>query len=129
MENETDPAILARREKNISLGKNTDIYAKYIQAIPKQNRVKGSPSTPIKEKRYSRRQWDELIKHWKIKLYDWERGTIGTPCAVNEGSESKDKEVLSLNMARSKKKRNKGPKLAKANTDQNETNPTILARR
>lgn len=79
IENETDPAVLARREKNISYGKNTDTYAKYIQVIPKQNRVKGSPRTPIKEMRYSRRQWDGLIKHWKINLHDWERGTTGTP--------------------------------------------------
>lgn len=82
MENENDPDVLKRREKNIKYGKNTDSYQRYIQAVPRELRVKGSPRTPIKDKVYSRRQWDGLVKHWKIHLHNWERelnGEISQP--------------------------------------------------
>ena len=32
---ETDPAVLARREKQISYGKNTVAYTNYLEAFPK----------------------------------------------------------------------------------------------
>jgi len=77
MENENDPDVLKRREKNIKYGKDTDTYQRYIKLVPREQRVVGSPSTPSKEKVYSRRQWDGLIKHWRINLHNWEREVNG----------------------------------------------------
>jgi len=77
MENENDPDVLKRREKNISYGKNTDTYQRYIKLVPKDQRIRNSPRTPSKDQVYSRRQWDGLIKHWKINLHNWEREVNG----------------------------------------------------
>jgi len=74
---DNDPDVLARREKNIRYGKNTEDYKRYVQLIPKRKRISGSPRTPIKEMKYSRRQWDGLIKHWKLRLHNWERDSKG----------------------------------------------------
>jgi len=73
MENENDADVLSRREKNIRYGKSTEAYERYVQVIPKQHRIRTSPRTPIKEMRYSRRQWDGLIKHWKLRLHSWDQ--------------------------------------------------------
>lgn len=77
LENENDPDVLSRREKNIMYGKNTDAYGRYISILPKANRINSSPRTPLKEMKYSRRQWDGLVKHWKIRLHDWDRNVTG----------------------------------------------------
>lgn len=72
VECESDPEILARRTKQIEIGKNTLAYNKYITALPKHLKQKGQPGTPNKFDKFSRRRWDGLIKAWKIKLHSWE---------------------------------------------------------
>jgi len=79
LENEGDDDVLARREKNIQYGKRTGAYERYIQVIPRRSRDQHSPRTPIKDMKYSRRQWDGLVKHWKIKLHDWDRNSNDVP--------------------------------------------------
>jgi len=91
IENENDPDVLARREKNIRYGKNTNAYESYIQLIPRQRRDKSSPRTPVKEMRYSRRQWDGLIKHWKLRLHNWDRDANGVPCGPSFSTPKRSK--------------------------------------
>ncbi|CRK94545.1 CLUMA_CG008047, isoform B [Clunio marinus] len=68
-EEETDRAVLERRQKQIDYGKNTVGYDNYIMQIPKNQRAAGHPKTPPKHLKYSRRAWEGLIKSWRKKLH------------------------------------------------------------
>ncbi|XP_025199452.1 histone RNA hairpin-binding protein [Melanaphis sacchari] len=72
LERETDPNILARRQKQIDFGKNTIGYVKYLEQVPKHERSKRHPKTPPKNLKYTRRAWDGLIKNWRVKLHLWD---------------------------------------------------------
>ena len=71
-EEEVDPDVLERRQKQIDYGKNTLAYKQYIDQVPKpERRPYNLPNTPNKKKKHSRRQWDGSIKAWKLQLYAW----------------------------------------------------------
>ncbi|CAG9764965.1 unnamed protein product [Ceutorhynchus assimilis] len=69
---ETDPVVIAKREKQIEYGKNTNGYENYIRTVPKSERSMDDPRTPPKHGKYSRRAWDGLIKQWRIKLHKYD---------------------------------------------------------
>lgn len=71
-ENESDPSIISRREKQIEYGKSTPAYERYSNQVVKKARTATMPRTPEKLKKYSRRQFDGLIKAWKIKIHEWD---------------------------------------------------------
>jgi len=68
-ERETDENVLIRREKQLSYGKNTQDYDRYTQLVKKNERTDSMPRTPNKHKKYSRRQWDGLVKKWKQRIH------------------------------------------------------------
>lgn len=72
VELETDPEVLARRQKQIDFGRNTVGYDNYRRQVPKNRREPGQPKTPNMQMKYSRRAWDGLIKMWRKKLHDWD---------------------------------------------------------
>ncbi|EFN64746.1 Histone RNA hairpin-binding protein [Camponotus floridanus] len=72
IEFETDPIVLARRQKEIDYGKNTIGYDRYIQLIPKEKRTREHPRTPPKYIKYSRRGWDGMVKLWRKQLHSWD---------------------------------------------------------
>lgn len=69
---ETDPAVLARRQKQIDYGKNSLSYDNYLRQVPKHKRKPEHPKTPPKHHKYSRRAFDGLVKVWKKKLHVWD---------------------------------------------------------
>ena len=69
-EKELDKLVLERRQKQIDYGKNLLDYDKYVSKVPKNQRSSlNIPRTPNKNVKYSRRQWDGLIKKWKIQIH------------------------------------------------------------
>jgi len=70
-EKEFDADVLARRQKQIDYGKNGVAYDNYVNKVPKDKRSFNLPRTPDKNLKYSRRQWDGLIKAWKLQIHSW----------------------------------------------------------
>jgi len=77
MEYVTDPVVLNRRQKQIDYGKNTLAYDRYVEQVPKNRRQRGMPRTPPKNRVFSRRQWDGLVKAWKIRIHEWDTAENG----------------------------------------------------
>jgi len=66
---ELDENILNRRERQIAYGKNMVDYDKYMTMVSKRDRKERMPRTPNKYKKFSRRQWDGLVKNWKQEIH------------------------------------------------------------
>ena len=62
--------IIYRREKQIEYGKNTVDYDRYIELVRREDRKDRMPRTPNKNRKYSRRQWDGLVKSWKQNIHN-----------------------------------------------------------
>ncbi|XP_043247867.1 histone RNA hairpin-binding protein [Colletes gigas] len=72
IEYETNPKILAQRQKEIDYGKNTIGYDRYIEIVPKEKRSREHPRTPPKHIKYSRRGWDGMVRLWRKQLHQWD---------------------------------------------------------
>lgn len=91
MEMETNEETLVRRQKQIDYGKNTIGYDIYLKTIPKNQRKKEHPRTPIKCYKYSRRAWDGLIKVWRKKLHCWDPANMKKAAGnMEKGTDSSD---------------------------------------
>ncbi|KRX20413.1 Oocyte-specific histone RNA stem-loop-binding protein 2 [Trichinella nelsoni] len=67
---ETDENVLARRTKDIQKGYNCEAYKYYLNAVPKDARIKGvHPVTPTKELKFSRRSWDAQVRLWRKNIH------------------------------------------------------------
>ncbi|KAH8341079.1 hypothetical protein KR067_006080 [Drosophila pandora] len=72
---EANPAVLARRQKQIDYGKNTAAYERYVEMVPKTERTREHPRTPNKYGKYSRRAFDGLVKIWRKSLHFYDPPT------------------------------------------------------
>ena len=73
-EKETDPRRLSQRHKEIAYGKNTLGYERYLRMVPKEKRrhPRDHPPTPDPTRKYSKRQFDGIVRAWRRKLHDWD---------------------------------------------------------
>ena len=73
-ERETDPRRLSQRRKEIAYGKNTLGYERYLRMVPKEKRrhPRDHPPTPDPTRKYSKRQFDGIVRAWRRKLHDWD---------------------------------------------------------
>jgi hypothetical protein len=69
---ESDEARLRARQKQIEYGKNTDGYRNYVAKVPKDQRIKGMPSTPEKFQKCSKRSWDGQVRKWRRQLHAYD---------------------------------------------------------
>jgi len=74
LERETDPKRLSQRQKQIKIGKDSEIYKKYIQLVPKskrrrRGRIPIDPCTPDIHQKCSKRSFDGQVKAWKRQLH------------------------------------------------------------
>ena len=44
-------------------------YDRYTELVARSDRKDRMPRTPNKNKKYSRRQWDGLVKNWKQQIH------------------------------------------------------------
>lgn len=94
-EREEDPIVLERRTKQIDYGKNSVAYDNYISKVPKDRRPFYLPRTPDKNVKYSRRQWDGLIKAWKLQIHNWNaKGDTDVFQGVDEWKSKDDDPIL-----------------------------------
>lgn len=98
VEREQDPVVLERRTKQIDYGKNTLDYERYSTRIRREDRANNMPRTPNKHRKYSRRQWDGLVKSWKQSVHRIGQTLIKTeePFEVGSWSEECDMEFPDL---------------------------------
>jgi len=66
---EVDERRIAQRQKQLDIGKNTPGYARYLEAVPKNQRKKGDPKTPNKYQVCSKRSWDGQVRKWRRQLH------------------------------------------------------------
>ncbi|KJE89887.1 hypothetical protein CAOG_01296 [Capsaspora owczarzaki ATCC 30864] len=88
---ETDAHKLEQRQRQINLGKQKPEYARYIEAVPKDQRIRGvHPTTPDKFMTASKRQFDGLIKVWRRQLHRWDEPASATGASqpAEDGADS-----------------------------------------
>ena len=72
---QVDAKKLAKRLRQIDIGKNTLAYTRYIRAVPKRQRQAGlseHPVTPNPYRELSARQWRGLMSQWRRRLHQWD---------------------------------------------------------
>jgi len=69
---ETDPHRLEQRQKQITLGKITAGYKRYLRLVPKELRSRGEPATPNPHQVCSKRSWDGQLNKWRRQLHDYD---------------------------------------------------------
>lgn len=95
---ESDPAVLARRAKQIDYGKNTIGYDNYRKLVPRASREIGEPRTPNRHKKYSRREFDSLIRRWRIQLHRYDPEDIkDTEDENKEDNDTEDEDMEDKN--------------------------------
>ena len=59
-------------------------YDRYTEMVARATRKDRMPRTPNKNKKYSRRQWDGLVKNWKQQIHS----TVNALEGAEDGMES-----------------------------------------
>ena len=96
---ELTEARLAKRQRQIDIGKSTDGYANYLSKVASENRAgrKNCPSTPDKTRAISKRSWLFEVRKWRRALHKWD------PPSASSGEQSKSRSAGSGAKATKKK--------------------------
>ena len=74
---ETNPQRLAMRQKQISYGKATEGYRRYVELVPRARRAQGDPKTPDETAKCSKRCWDGQVRKWRRALHAFDAADTG----------------------------------------------------
>jgi len=102
-EEELDPEVLARREKQLDTFKRSIDYRTYFEAVPKKARSRRMPGTPEKKRKFSRRAWDGAIRQWKLRVHAESRKVMENSSKTGHhmvDSSSETRSNLDFNMDR-----------------------------
>jgi hypothetical protein len=67
-----DAGKIASRGKQVSYGKNTLGYERYLAALPKDRRKMTDPWTPEHKANIPNKRWQGLLKTWRASLHKWD---------------------------------------------------------
>ena len=73
---ETNPRVIAQRQKQIMFGKDSPGYVNYLQLVPKNRRDRSDPEkhprTPNPRKKMSKRAFDGIVRAWRRHLHQFD---------------------------------------------------------
>mmetsp|Transcript_5094 Transcript_5094/g.13305 ORF Transcript_5094/g.13305 Transcript_5094/m.13305 type:complete len:187 (-) Transcript_5094:86-646(-) len=98
VEFETDEKRLKQRMKQVAMGKESEVYQRYIKAIPKhkrrrRGRIPVDPCTPDIRQKCSKRSWDGQVKAWRRQLHQFFTNQDAPAEASSEGNANLPKQT------------------------------------
>ena len=73
---ETNPRVIAQRQKQIMFGKDSPGYVNYLKLVPKNRRDRSDPEkhprTPNPRKKMSKRAFDGIVRAWRRRLHQFD---------------------------------------------------------
>jgi len=88
--------MLSQRRKQIAIGKNTLVYARYESEVPRHERAHDDPHTPTFDAPVPKRTFARRVSEWRRGLHEWAEATAAQEAADAKALIGKEVELHSL---------------------------------